>query len=460
MNVYLRNVQVGKTRADVLLASGRVAAIHPAGRMRWPVGIEIEIDGAGGSLIPGLHDHHVHLAAWAAALGSVDCSPGVVTDIDALTRALRTAPADGWIRGVGYHESTAGPLDRHVLDRLITDRPVRIQHRSGALWMLNSRALEEVTPVLDDTDDVERHGGQPTGRLWRYDARLRPAISSPPPDLSAVGSRLARLGITGVTDATPDLDTQQVAMLEGAVQSGDLPKRLVLLGASDDVELTAAQLGPRKVLLRDHDLPTYEALHEIVSRTHARGRPVAVHCVTRESLLLTLAVLDDAGRLPGDRIEHASVVPDEALAPLRELCVVTQPGFLSSRGDTYLDDVAPDDLPYLYRHGTLLESGVTTVISSDAPFGDPDPWKVLVAAAERRAPSGRIIGDRERVSAAEALSGYHADPLALDARRSHVSVGDAADLVLLDEPLHEVLRHPSAQHVRQTFWGGRAASAD
>ena len=47
----------------------------------------------------------------------------------------------GWLRGVAYHESVAGPLDRDRLDAWVADRPLRVQHRSGALWMLNSAGI-------------------------------------------------------------------------------------------------------------------------------------------------------------------------------------------------------------------------------------------------------------------------------------------------------------------------------
>ena len=52
--------------------------------------------------------------------------------------------SDGWIRAVGYHEAVAGPLDRTVLDDVSPPVPVRVQHRSGVLWTLNSAGLAQV----------------------------------------------------------------------------------------------------------------------------------------------------------------------------------------------------------------------------------------------------------------------------------------------------------------------------
>ena len=46
---------------------------------------------------------------------------------------------------------------------------------------------------------------------------------------------------------------------------------------------------------------------------------MAVHCVTPAELVLTLSVLRAVGPHPGDRIEHASLVPRDVLPLLREV---------------------------------------------------------------------------------------------------------------------------------------------
>src|SRR5262245_15116142 len=73
------------------------------------------ISAHGGALLPGLHDHHIHLLALAAARASVQCGPPAVTGMDALVRALRASPGTGWLRGIGYHESVAGVPERWML---------------------------------------------------------------------------------------------------------------------------------------------------------------------------------------------------------------------------------------------------------------------------------------------------------------------------------------------------------
>jgi predicted amidohydrolase YtcJ len=429
MSLLFRDVEVRGSRVDVRVQDGLISAVGPS----LSAGSSSVVDGGGGALLPGLHDHHLHLLSLAASLHSVDCSTGLA--------GLAAAPGTGWVRGVGYHESVAGPLDRHLLDRLVPDRPVRVQHRSGSLWVLNSAALAQVR--LDDSADVERADGEPNGRLWRYDDRLRPQLPAERPDLAGVVRQLHQFGITGVTDATPDLDDSAIALLTADVAPHI---DLTLLGAP----LSAGvRVGPAKLLLRDHDLPTYDELARLVSRHHDAGRAVAVHCVTRESLLLTLGVLREVGPLHGDRIEHAAVVPPGIAAELAalSLAVVTQPGFLRLRGDDYLRDVAPEDVPCLYPYSSLVAAGVRVAASSDAPYGDLDPWATIRNAATRRSASGVVLGSSEAVTTAVALAGYLSPPDDPGGPARAVVVGAPADLCLLRVGLSQALNDPSARHV-------------
>src|SRR5207244_11249825 len=106
------------------------------------------LDARGGALLPGLHDHHIHLLALAAAAQSVRVGPGDVGEAEGFARALAAAdaalPPGRWIRAVGYHESVAGPIDRTRLDAIVPGRPGRVQHRGGAMWGLNCEAVAGV----------------------------------------------------------------------------------------------------------------------------------------------------------------------------------------------------------------------------------------------------------------------------------------------------------------------------
>lgn len=460
--LLLRDAEVGgRERVDVRVTGGRIAGIG-AGLARRPG--ERVLDCGGGALIPGLCDHHLHLHALAARSRSVLCGPPAVTGPDALAAALRDAVPDehGWVRGVGYAESVAGDLDAAVLDALRPGGPLRVQHRSGALWILNSAAVRGAGLDSGDHPGIERDAeGRPTGRLWRADGWLRTRLPpARPVNLESVGRELARLGVTAVTDATPDLGAEALGAIEAAVRDGSLPQRVHLLGLPPDARTTPhprLSTGPHKIVLADSGLPALDDLTGRIRLAHEHGRPVAVHCVTREALLLLLAAFEDAGTLHGDRIEHAALVPGETVAEIarRGLRVVTQPGFLADRGDDYLRDVPAGDVPDLYRYRSLLGAGVPVGLSSDAPYGPLDPWAVLDAAVHRTARSGAVIGRDETVPAQAALRSVLAEPADPGGPPRRVSTGEPADLVLLHVPRGEALRRPSADNVRATIADGR-----
>ncbi|PRC49943.1 amidohydrolase, partial [Mycobacterium sp. ITM-2017-0098] len=102
---------------------------------------------------------------------------------------------------VGYHDAAAGPLDRDVLDEMSPRVPVRVQHRSGVQWTLNSAGLIRVG--LPDHHD---------GRLRSADTSW--ALPQSEPELGALSAQLCRYGITAVTDATPDLDAGDITELQ------------------------------------------------------------------------------------------------------------------------------------------------------------------------------------------------------------------------------------------------------
>jgi predicted amidohydrolase YtcJ len=434
MGLLIRDAELASERADLRIEAGRIAAL---GRGLAAAPGDRVLEARGGALLPGLHDHHLHLLAWAAALGSVPCGPPAVRDERALAAALRGARGAGFVRGVGYHESVAGALDRARIDALLPGRPVRIQHRSGALWMLNSAACRALG--LDggaDAEGVERDAaGVATGRLFRLDAWLRARLAAEPaPDLAPVGAALARAGVTGVTDATPDLAPAALAALGAARSGGVLPQHLVLLGAPAPGDGFAA--GPAKLVLDERALPPLAALVTRVRAAHAGGRAVAVHCVTRAELVLALAALEEAGVRAGDRIEHASVAPPELVAWLARLglTVVTQPGFVRSRGDDYLREVELRDRPWLYRCAGFAEAGVALGAGTDAPFGEPDPWRAMQAAVDRRTAAGEALGAAEALSPERALALFTTPAGAPGGAPRRLEPGARADLCLLDRP--------------------------
>jgi predicted amidohydrolase YtcJ len=456
----LRNVEIdGRSGLDVRLEDGRIAAIG-----RRLDGRGEALDAAGGALIPGLVDHHIHLLALAARAQSVrlDDVQGPEAVAAAIAGAARTRAAGTWIRATGYHEAGGPLLSADELDRAAPGHPVRVQHRSGALWVLNTPALAQALAGGDAPAPVERDAaGRPTGRIWRGDAWLAERLGRTPPPLAPVGAALAARGVTALTDASATTDAAAAALLAQAHAAGALPQRLTLMSAGELLAPAGVALGPVKILLDDDRLPDLDAVAAHIARARTWGRAVAVHCVTAAELALALAAFEAAGSRPGDRIEHGSVVPQAAIGALvaLRLTVVSQPGFVRTRGDRYLAEVDPAERADLYRLRSLKAAGVPLAASSDAPYGEPDPWDAIAAAADRRTRAGRPLGPLEALSARATLDLWLGEPADPGGPPRRVVVGAPADLCLLDRPLAAALEAPSARRVAATFVGGRMVHA-
>jgi predicted amidohydrolase YtcJ len=460
--MLIRNAQIdGDRNVDIRISAGVIAEVSNG--LEGAPGQRV-FDARGSALIPGLHDHHIHLYALASARRGLRCGPLDVANAVALAEVLKAAqPKAGWIRATGYHESVAGELDRDVLDAWVPELYLRMQHRSGQAWFLNSPAIEYLG--LDDglgPAGVERDGnGRATGRLFRADQWLAEQLPSVRPDLRDVGLTLASYGVTGVTDASPGNDAADLEAFGAAVDAGAMRQRLFImgshaLGVSLHPDVTSAAV---KLVLDDRALPAIASVVDDVRRAHDNGRTVAFHCVTRAEIILALGALDEAGASSGDRIEHAGIVGPESLEMISQLgiAVVTQPGFIRERGDAYLKDVDTHDLPDLYRCKSIDDAAIPLGGSTDAPYSDPDPWLAMQAAVDRRTTSGRSVGESERVTPERALEMFTTAAQAPGGTPRRIAVGQPADLCLLDRPWAKVRDALESAAVATTWLAGEVA---
>jgi predicted amidohydrolase YtcJ len=457
--MLIKNAQLyGNDSIDLRCQQGLIVEIACSlqGRDKEPV-----FDARGGAVLPGLHDHHLHLYSLAASHASVFCGPPQVVNAEQLAAVLRKDNGDGWVRGVGYHDSVAGELTRWQLDKYLSDRPVRIQHRSGKMWILNSLAVQLLElDKCPDLEGIERDKkGQANGRLFRLDDWLRKQLGVQSlPDIAPVSKLLASYGVSGISDATPTNSRAMVSQLTTAIEQKKLLQRVTLLGDSElpVPEHPWLQRGAVKILLDEHKLPEFDELTVRIQSAHQAQRAVAIHCVTRTELIFALSALLAAGKYPGDRIEHASVTEDAAFALMLEsgITVVTQPGFIATRGDQYLADVKEDYHSLLYRCRSFLQQGIPLAGSSDAPYGDADPWLTMRAAVQRCTASGKVIAGQERLTPEQALALFTAPADNPGGPSRKIAVGEIADLCLLDRSWDEARVRLRQEDVAATIRAG------
>ncbi len=427
--MLIRNVDLKGTIVDVFITQGIIRDIGP--NLKYDD--KIFLEGAGGALLPGLHDHHIHLNASAAAMNSLSCGPPDIVNKTALINTLHAAQSD-FIRGVGYHPSVAGEIDRMWLDDNGPKKPIRIQHRSGRLWILNSLAMQANGLIVPAN-----------GRLLDSDSDIRGASQFP--DLKPLINRLLGYGITGVTEVTPSNGAEELAHYLKHAQ----PLRLCIMGKADLSNLNDPHIGPLKLHYHDHNLPALDDLAAEIKAAHKAGRNMAAHCVTRAELMLTLAAIEQAGVMAGDRIEHAAIADDATIDWMKRLgvIVVTQPNFIAERVKAYRKDVPLKEHGNLWRLKAFETAGLPMAAGSDAPFGDANPWAAMAAAVTR--PSGF---EAEAVSPETALALYTKPCHDAGAPARRVEVEAIADLCLIDRPWAEARMNLGDVKVKATWVGG------
>lgn len=475
---------------DTVLAVGRRADLKKFRQSRTAV-----IDCRGYTLIPGLNDAHCHLLATAAALTGLNCGPPAILSLadlqQAICRRAGETPPGQWLRGYGLEPAALSESrypTRWELDAAAPYHPVRLEHSSGHAAILNSYALaladiDAATP--DPPEGIIRRDettGEPDGVLLEMSSWLRDKLGNTraPAELAAGVSRLSqkllRYGITSVQDAGPHNGLAHWQTFQSLIQAGHFQPRLTLLAGIANLEQFASaglswgsgddrlHLGHAKIMLTlttGAPHPGPEELAELVSAAHSRGFPVAIHAIERETIAAVAALpamahplptnpimgIPAAARfIPRNRIEHCAEAPPELLAKLRRqgVTVVTQPGFIYWRGESYRERVSPELLPHLYPITALAQAGIPLAFSSDAPVIDPSPWPALYSTITGNTAAGQPLvedksgGPKSGLTATDALRAYTrggAWAEGMETRKGIIRPGMLADLALVDTDL-------------------------
>jgi predicted amidohydrolase YtcJ len=196
----------------VRVRAGRIAAVGPD----LPAGSADIVDLAGGTLLPGFIDAHVHPVFAGDQLRRCDLTSETTLRgyLDLIAAYARANPGDGWITGGGWSmEAFPGGVPTAAdLDAIVPDRPVYLPNRDGHGAWVNSKALSLAgidAATVDPADGrIERDTvGAPVGMLQEGATGLVSRLLAAPSDadwyeaLLAGQDRLLSFGITGWQDA-------------------------------------------------------------------------------------------------------------------------------------------------------------------------------------------------------------------------------------------------------------------
>ena len=437
-------------------------------------------------ILPAFTDSHIHPVGYAALVaGTSVMGAETLEDLrDLLGGAAARTPSGRLVIAQRLDDTRLGRLPtRRDLDLAVPDRPTIVYRYCGHVAVVNTAALDLVGVGSDTPDPAggsydRDPDGVPTGVLRETALdHVADALGPLEPTLEddqvlAAMHGLAALGIGhigGIVAATqgmwcgvgdelgilcrlaPDLPIDMdlmviaddaAALWEAQRRIDDAGARLRFWGWKEfaDGSLgghTAAMHGPFT------DLPTTGTLRLDPDRARNMARTAlelggvaAIHAIGDRAVDETLDVFEglvtegtDPGRL---RVEHASVVTDEAVARFAATGLIAsiQPAFLTSEAGWVPDRLGRDRSAYRFR--AMAEAGVRILGGSDCPVERPDPLLGIAAAVQRPG-----WDDDQNLTVDQAVDLFTTAPARHFDRPEPLVPGSPADFVLVEGNLGE-----------------------
>jgi len=500
----LTNVQVHSlTQTDrsadtVVIDEGRISAIGEASKIIPQFSSSAEIEDARHSiLLPSFTDAHIHLLAYGLSLQRVNVETPTKHDcLDQIVSCVKSTVPGKWIIGHGWNHNiwSDGYGTKNDLDKLSTQHPIYLTHKSLHSGWANSSALEKAAINLQTPDPeggtIQRNAsGEPTGIL--FESAMEMVESAiPEPDVSKretaileAQTALHRYGITAVHDFDPwsvyetldDLHVKgklSLRVTKGVPESfldTAIEKKLKSGSGNDWIKIgwlklfsdgalgpqTAAMLSPYE---NSQSLGMLFLSHEGITTYGEKALPngigLAVHAIgdrANREVLLAMANLNKKGLLKipalGSRIEHVQLIHGEDIQMFPALNVIAsmQPIHAISdmdMADTYWGGRCIDS--YAWR--SVLQFGAQIVFGSDAPVESPNPFYGLHAAISRKQLGGTSKNElgwipKQCVNLQEALNAYISTPPIVGGfgkMIGKIKLGYAADFVLLPQDFFDL----------------------
>jgi predicted amidohydrolase YtcJ len=421
--------------------------------------------------------------------------PGLKS-LDAVVAALSAAAGDGDgpVVGWGFDPIYFGErrCSRADLDRVSATRAVGVMHASGHILNVNTVALERAGFLRTGIDHPAfplGADGMPTGELKGPEAMApaldhvglnRSFLSGDEQGIRDFARLCVRAGVTTATDLAAQLGEQDVATLERVTAEDTYPVRIVsllrLIGLKPaDAVARAVELRGRSTemlrlgrikVVADGSIqgfsarlrwPGYyngkpnglwytppEAMREVYTLALQQGVQVHTHTNGDEATAMMLDCMQHALALAPARdhrftLQHCQLADEAQFRRMGALglCVNLFANHHHYWGDQhYTTTVGPERAERMNACRSALDAGVPLAIHSDAPITPMGPLFTAWCAVHRLTASGRVLGEHQRISVAEALQAITlgaAITLKIDAEVGSIECGKRADFCVLDE---------------------------
>lgn len=392
---------------DLVVSGGDVVDVSPPGALRTSAE---SWDAEGRWAIPGLWDHHVHLAPWALQSSRVDLGP-TTSAREAAAMMAAARPDDRGVRiGFGYRDALWPDAPSDVdLDSVTGAVPTYLINADlHSVWVNTAAAQRSGAALTADGVHREQSAFAIHAELDALaDGQLDLAIAD------AADAAAAR-GIVGVVDfdmgeslsawrrrAAAHFDALRVSfgiypahfagVLAQGVVTGDAldADGLVRVGALkiiSDGSLGTGTAACHQPYAPRHDTGLLavsgDELRELLTRAAGTGWEVAVHAIGDRAVRSALDAFTYSGAVGS--LEHAQLVSHADLARFSRLGVTAsvQPAHaLDDRDIVDRDWAGQTGLAYPLR--SLVHAGANVVFGSDAPVAPLDPWNGIADAVTR-----------------------------------------------------------------------------
>ncbi len=483
------------THEACLVTGDTIVGVGTPGDIQAGAGTSAEmIDLAGGVLVPGFTDCHLHLVLSAYFKMNTDLAEvGSVSELLSIIRDKAAALAAGaWIMGLRFREDNFP--DKRMptlaeLDAAAPKNPVLLIRYDGHTGLVNSAALAAAN-IHNITPDpaggvIGRHGGRATGLLKELAVDLvLAALPTPDVDEFKKGfhlfmADLLKSGIVGVHSVLQtgqngpagSLGPYEIPLLklfEDEIHQSVYPL-VAATSVAEAVTTLADQFGAEK---RDgrwrggalkmfvdgtfgsrtarfsedySDMPGergmmvigIDDLRKTIFEAEAEGLQVAAHIIGDEAISDAVRIFLEARQTVAGpnlrhRIEHCGMIKRSDFPMIKKAGIILsfQPSFIVSEGGWIESRVGPERLGDVYAIKRALDEQIPVSGGSDSPIESPSVMAGIWGAVTRRG----FTAD-QRLSAYEALSLYTSRAAYAsfeEDTRGIIKAGRRADLVVLD----------------------------
>ncbi len=398
------------------------------------------IDLKGRTVIPGLHDAHLHFEAGSDLISNrLDLRfLNKEQILEKIKEAIKISPEGALIKAYSYNHAYFKNKkfpDRYDLDKVAPANPVIITRVDGhSIWVnsttLKKAGISEETPDPRGGELLRFNDKSPTGILKENAELLVKNVKGPKmviPGSSKenkllTGIRYAnKLGLTSVTtqgslklmeqlnelDRSGNLSLRFNLWISPAEMERCVEKGIKFRSGSDKVKISFVKVfadgslgsvsaaffkpytnNPKTSGILIHPV---EELDELISNAHKNGFQTGVHAIGNRGVHLVLDAVEKAQKKFGmkglrHRIEHTQFITNEDLIRFNKLKMIPsmQPTHCTTDLLVVEERIGKERAGQGYRWNSFKKEGVMLAFGTDWPVEPLDPRRGLYSSIERR----------------------------------------------------------------------------